>query len=73
LLAVRRKDVPLIEAALRADHIVISLDETAREAFSLRELRVITWANPIRDRERMMSWLEAGAPAIEEWKLGRED
>jgi hypothetical protein len=73
LLAVRKKDVLLIEAALLADHIVISLDETARDAFSLRELRVITWANPIRDRERMPSWLEAGAPAVEEWTLGRTD
>ncbi len=71
-LAIRLKDVPLLEAALRADHIVVSLDEEARNAFQFRELNIITWLNPVRERERVNAWLEDGAPAVEEWKLGRE-
>ena len=71
-LAIRRKDVRLIEAAILTGHIVVSLDEEAREAFQFRELNIITWVNPVRERERMNSWLEDGAPPVEEWKLGPE-
>jgi hypothetical protein len=70
LLEIRLKDLPLIEAALCADHIVVSLDEEARQSFRLRELNIITWVNPLRERDHMGSWLEDGAPPVEEWKLG---
>jgi hypothetical protein len=70
MLAVRLKDLPLIEAALRVDRIVVSLDEAARAAFHFQELNAVTWVNPVRERERMSSWLEEGAAAVEEWKLG---
>jgi len=71
LRQIRLKDLPLIEAALRADNIVVSLDEEARLAFRLPEPNAITWANPVRERERMRTWLEGGAEPVEEWRLGQ--
>lgn len=71
LRQIRIKDLPLIEAALRTDNIVVSLDEGAREAFQLRELSVIIWVNPVRESLRMEPWLEQGAPMVDEWKLGQ--
>jgi hypothetical protein len=70
LRQIRLKDLPLIEAALRTDNIVVSLDEEARVAFRLPELNAITWANPLIERERIRTWLEAGAKPVDEWKLG---
>jgi hypothetical protein len=70
LCQIRLKDLPLIEAALRTDNIVVSLDEQARAAFRLPELNAITWANPVTERERMKTWLEAGAEPVDEWRLG---
>ena len=70
LRQIRLQDMHLIEAALRTGNIVISLDETARQSFQLRELNVITWANPVVERERMPAWLEAGAEPVDEWRLG---
>jgi hypothetical protein len=59
------KDAHLVEAALRADRIVISRDERVRALFraacpSIRELRDILWANPEIEVEQVISWLEAG-------------
>ncbi len=70
LRQIRLKDLPLIEAALRTNNIVVSLDEEARAAFRLPELNAITWANPAIERDRMKTWLEAGAEPVDEWKLG---
>ena len=72
LLAIRGKDVPLVEAALRADGIVVSLDEEAKGAFQVRELNLVMWVNPVREHQRVKTWLEDGAPPIEEWKLGSQ-
>jgi hypothetical protein len=72
LLEIRLKDMPLVEAALRTDHIVVSLDEEAWAAFQLRELNVVSWVNLVRERERVRDWLEQGAPPVEGWKLGRD-
>jgi hypothetical protein len=71
LRQIRLKDLPLIEAALRTDNIVVSLDERARTAFQLQELNAITWANPVRERERIRTWLESGAEPVDEWRLGQ--
>ena len=71
LRQIRLKDLPLVEAALRTDNIVVSLDERARGAFQLRELSVIVWVNPVRESLQMEPWLEQGAPAVDEWKLGQ--
>jgi hypothetical protein len=64
------KDTHLIEAALRADRIVASLDENARALFRTAELTAVTWVNPVSERARIQNWLEQGAPPVEEWKLG---
>jgi hypothetical protein len=64
------KDAHLIEAALSADRIVASLDETARTLFQTTELNVVTWVNPVSERARIKAWLEEGAPPVDEWKLG---
>ncbi len=71
LRQIRFKDLPLIEAALRTDNIVVSLDERAREAFQLLELSVIIWVNPVRESLLMEPWLEQGAPVVDAWKLGQ--
>jgi hypothetical protein len=65
------KDLPLIEAALRTDNIVVSLDERARESFQFRELNIIVWVNPVRESLLMRPWLEEGAREVEEWRLGQ--
>jgi hypothetical protein len=72
LRQIRLKDLPLIEAALRTDKIVASLDEEARQSFQLQELNVIIWVNPARAAHRMRPWLEEGAPPVDEWKLGQQ-
>jgi len=64
------KDAHLIEAALRANGIVASLDENARALFRTAELNAVTWVNPFVERTRIKAWLEQGAPPVEEWKLG---
>ena len=63
------KDLHLIEAALQADRIVVSLDENARMLFQVQELDTIVWVNPVSEHSRMQSWLEQGAPPVEEWRL----
>jgi hypothetical protein len=65
------KDIPLIQTALRADYIVVSRDENARVLFQIRELSPITWVNPVSEPGLVLAWLEGGAPAIDEWKLGQ--
>jgi hypothetical protein len=65
-----RKDLHLIEAALQADRIIVSLDENARMLFQVQELHPIIWVNPVSEHLRIQSWLEHGAPPVDEWKLG---
>jgi hypothetical protein len=60
------KDLILIEAALAADRIVISLDESvrghfARASHSIDELKNIVWVNPEKQRDRPLWWLQQGA------------
>ena len=70
------KDAPLIEAALAADGIVVSLDDRARGFFAaiarrIPELRRIMWVNPERLAMRQLEeWLEAGAEDNEGLRLG---
>ncbi len=69
------KDAHLIEAAFQADRIVISMDERVRRYFSevtinLSELRKITWANPCKNDEKVIAWLELGARQEQERCLG---
>ncbi len=69
------KDVHLLEAALAADCVVVSLDDTALRLFrqaaqEIRNLRKITWANPVTDPQAVEDWLKQGAKPVKEWRLG---
>ena len=69
------KDTHLIEAALQADKIVISMDEKVRQAFGevtykIRPLALIAWVNPCVSDEMVIDWLQRGAPLEKERLLG---
>ncbi|HEX7180520.1 MAG TPA: hypothetical protein VF756_01660 [Thermoanaerobaculia bacterium] len=60
------EDAHLVEAALRADRIVISRDEQVRALFriaclSLREIQDVLWANPESEDEKVVAWVQRGA------------
>jgi len=72
-----QKDLRLIEAALEADLIVVSLDNRARTAFAnlarySKVLCSVKWINPVDDRERLTAWLEGRATADRDWRLDRQ-
>ena len=74
------KDIHLIEAAHKADKIVISMDETVRQCFreithQIRPLALIAWVNPCIFEEIAIDWLQNGAELERERLLGyrRED
>ncbi|HVU11630.1 MAG TPA: hypothetical protein VHD90_10140 [Phototrophicaceae bacterium] len=61
-----RKDIHLVEAALLADKIVISMNERDRNHFhsyagEIEELRQIMWVNPTNSNEEVIEWLREGA------------
>lgn len=69
------KDIHLIEAALQADKIVISMDETVRQCFhgatrKVGVLRQIAWVNPCKSEEAPIGWLQGGAALEKERLLG---
>lgn len=73
------KDFHLIEAALGADHSIVSLDDKVRDLFSattnnIADLRAVLWVNPVHDHEKVMGWLNDGAPIDgarwQQWRLG---
>jgi hypothetical protein len=58
----------LIEAALATDERVASLDDKVRRHLQdhcskLPEVATICWVNPSNPDERVIAWLESGAPA----------
>lgn len=66
------KDVHLIEAALAADKIVVSLDDEARALFDVGELGTVLWINPVRYYPDCLTWLAEGAEPDNRWLLGGE-
>jgi hypothetical protein len=69
------KDAHLIEAAVAADRIVVSLDDAVRRHFArasagLDSLREIVWVNPNSTAEGPIQWLEDGAKDDSWRKLG---
>jgi hypothetical protein len=69
------KDCHLLEAAIATDGIVISLDEKAREPFkkaakTIKELRIIMWANPDKPEEDVLVWLSDGVAIETKRQLG---
>jgi hypothetical protein len=72
---VMEKDCRLLEAALKTDNLVASLDETVRSLFrhaaqTVREIRSIVWVNPDKEDEMVIDWLKAGAPSDKKRQLG---
>ena len=68
------KDFHLIEAALKTDQRIITLDDAARTLFcetssNISELRNILWVNPVSDPVEVMEWLRKGAHKEKRWKL----
>lgn len=62
------KDAHLLEMALATDRRVLSMDEAAYAHFqeagaALADCRSIHWANPLRDSDDAVAWLNRGAPA----------
>lgn len=73
-LAEALKDAPLLEAALAADRIVISVDERARAIMSVvarsnARLKSVIWVNPERDRN-VVDWIKQGAKPERRRRLG---
>lgn len=70
---VMKKDMHLIEMALKKDKIIISLDEKSKRLFvklSLTFPRMLdlVWMNPLSHSiHDVESWLLDGAPSREEW------
>ena len=68
-------DFCLLEAALKTDQTIISLDRSIRELFAratrhVREIRDIVWVNPERTAEEQpLAWLQNGAPPEDYRKL----
>jgi hypothetical protein len=72
------KDTHLIEASLESDFRVVSLDEGARAIFrkvapSVGPLRPVLWANPTKEEDHIIEWLEGGAKDEEVRQLGFDD
>ena len=74
------KDIHLMEAAIQADKIVISMDETVRNCFreithKIRPMAYIAWVNPSIIEEKPIEWLQNGAEIEGKRLLGyrRED
>ena len=68
-------DFRLLEAALKSDQTIISLDEAIRRLFAqasqcVDEIRDIVWVNPDQiENEKPLDWLQNGAPPEEHRKL----
>jgi hypothetical protein len=72
-LAIMNKDLLLLEAALKTDSLVTSLDEKARNPFTrvakfIPEIQQIVWVNPDKPEEKPIDWLRDGAPA-DDWRM----
>ena len=73
--AIVAQDIHLIEAAIAADRLVTSKDESARGVFKdasdgVVELKQIVWVNPTCDNETPIDWLRNGARAEARRLLG---
>jgi tellurite resistance protein len=69
------KDIHLAEAAIKADKIVMSMDETVRNCFhetaqTIGVLKQIVWVNPSRNEEKPLEWLQDGAELEKKRLLG---
>ena len=72
---IMRKDIHLLEAALKSDKIVASKDKKAQRHFGIvcqhiGEIRDVVWVNPDNEEEMCIDWLKDGAPAEQHRQLG---
>jgi predicted nucleic acid-binding protein len=71
------KDCILLEAALITDKIIFSMDEKIRRKFNriakiqVKELQQIMWANPTKDQDDCVAWLQKDAEDDDKRKLGK--
>ncbi|MBM4037716.1 MAG: hypothetical protein FJ290_04305 [Planctomycetes bacterium] len=70
------KDLPLVDAALNTDGLMVSCDDEARGLFQaatpqIKGLRRIVWVNPAAESEDALGWLRAGARADRKRRLWR--
>jgi len=70
-----QKDLPLVEAAVAGDKVVVSLDEDMRGWLSqlagrAGDLRRIAWVNPTTDPPQNEAWLASGARPLRRHLLG---
>ncbi len=73
--AIMLKDCHLLEAALKSDKIILSLDNKARFHFKvvsdkIEDISAILWVNPDKAEEEAITWLEAGAEPEAHRQLG---
>ncbi len=73
--AIVEKDRHLVEASLRTDRRIVSLDNRVRNHLKdhsslLSEVASICWVNPNSPDEAVIVWLESGAPADGFRRLG---
>lgn len=61
------KDIHLLEAAFESDRCIFSLDDKMKSLLKQAleycpEIAGIIWANPDRDDEKIIIWLQSGVP-----------
>lgn len=75
---IMEKDWHLVEAALAADHVILSRERHARvhyvrAAEREAELRSLIWINVRNcDQDALLAWLEGRAEPLPEWRLAPE-
>lgn len=74
---IAQKDLFLLQAAVGADGLILSLDDNARKVFSslaqhVQALRSLCWLNPATF-EGMKEWLESGARSTPPHQLYRKE
>jgi hypothetical protein len=69
------KDALLVEAAVSADKIILSLDNSARTLFvavapKVGKIQEIAWVNPTKVEENCLVWLQEGAQPEKHRQIG---
>lgn len=72
---IMQKDIRHLEAALRSDKRVSSMDKRARFHFCnvckrVEEIQDVMWVNPVTENDGCLDWLRRGAPIEPERQLG---
>lgn len=73
-----QKDRLLLEAALAADEIVLSINERDRRRFAgvceaISSIRSVVWVNPDRPADACEDWLKEGASPVPTLRLENYD